>query len=199
MMDMEILTKMSNEIKFKVFSVRRNCWLAPVLDNRFSFILPDAEQNSFYGYKYVTLHDALNSALYRVFRMTNEKTKDGREVYEGDILTFSHTFVSYTYPQSDIYQRGNPTVSEERKRVYAAEVVFGEITGIDDFYCPKIVGWGIRERTSDTVYSLRDAVEEHSGRDIIHLPYGKTISASWSVVGNICENPELINEELCAS
>lgn len=191
--DAEMLTSMNDEIKFKVFSVQHNCWLTTVPDNRFAFILPYAEQDSTCGYKYVTLHNALSSILYRVFRATNEKDEAGQQVYEGDILRFTHTYIPYTYNHCDIYKK-EPIKGAEVTDTFTAEVVFGEITDIDDFYCPSTFGWGIRREGQERVSALREAIKTYNEKSLDFSSCRRTTDATWAIIGNVCENPELIKE-----
>jgi hypothetical protein len=120
---------------------------------------------------------------------TGYKDGAGKDIYEGDIIETVWEYQLKEFDQSDMNHK-HPKPGKIEKVITVGEVVFEHINSVDDFYCPVIVGWGIR-REIDSVYSLVDELQLFVPVDLTKdfHSYHKDLFRSILVKGNIYERP----------
>lgn len=127
------------EIKFRAWLIKdkRIVGVKEMRLGRGGWVKPDEKKDSWW-----------HTGTFNLMQFTGLKDKDGKEIYEGDILTTTELF-----PNDNAYW----------------EVFWGEMTERGASM------WGWMTRTNTGVYMLDNSVREN----------GK-------VIGNIYENPELL-------
>jgi len=103
---------------------------------------------------------------YEVMQFTGLKDKNGKEIYEGDILLIPDTYIN------QITEDGGPTEDEP----HLSEVIFWESA------------FGAKIRESGVVFNSGFVSFTHMGEEI-SLMNGKS---EIEIIGNIYENPDLI-------
>lgn len=107
---------------------------------------------------FLTISGGLTPSVNRIVEQyTGLKDKNGKEIYEGDV-------VKYTY-----------------RKDYIGQVAFGFVNDSEGYYVEKHYGWGIYSDGSG--FSLGDYADDDMRCELVE------------VIGNIHENPELLEEE----
>lgn len=137
---------MSREIKFRAWDYDTNI-----------MVYPDSELETTFCFDKVGLsvyhNNGQEMSSFELMQYTGIKDKNGKEVYEGDIIKYSSDVINSFYRVNEIFR----------------EVRF------------KYGMYGIK------------GIEDGT-----HIPFGNILKCQYEVIGNIYENPELLEEEqLC--
>lgn len=112
-----------------------------------------------------------------------------KEVYEGDIIKYQYTHISKSRGiyDSEYIEHEPKTISQ------TGYVCLDLINDIDDFYSDYNLGWGIN--TDQMITSLYQKIKDYSKDSKTENNYGIVKDYKIEIIGNICQNPELLKNE----
>jgi len=182
---------MNRPIKFRVWDKLAEHMIYPHNDNQQHFII---DLNG----RFHNLQNGSGGDDYVIQQYTGLKDKNGKEVYEGDIIKWEYKscFIKYEN-QKSVTDFSNKIYCGEEINKKIGTVIFDVINDIDDFYSPYVLGWGVSYTNSNinntfVTTSLHQILKEYGKETIIENAYHKIYGQNYEVIGNIFETPQLL-------
>lgn len=113
-----------------------------------------------------------------------------KEVYEGDIIKYQYVYI----PKINGVYNSEYIECQPKAISEIGYVCFGLINDIDDFYSDYNLGWGIN--INQRITSLYQKIKDYStDYQTTENNYHITKDYKIEIIGNICQNPELLKNE----